>query len=466
MSPAVPAQAQHLGDLAVAFQSFSQSSRRLEDAYRLLQERLRKIDRELIDANERLAHKVDELGSLTTFLNEVLASLQNGLIAVDREGRVTAFNQAAERILGLPAPQALGRPMQAVFGDGRPAVGTRQETVGSRQKAVGSEEKTDLISGCSLTADCRLPTADCLLASVLATGQVIEDVEREIATASGKCLRLCSTVAPIHNSQGQLVGAVEVFSDLTEFRELQERLDRAGKLAALGQMAAQLAHEIRNPLNGIEGFASLLVRDLDAGDPRRQFAQHIVAGARSLNKIVTNMLDFAQPCVPQPRPTSAASVLDEALAFIAEECRHTGRENIALERDFDPEADALLADPDLLRQAAMNLLLNSVQAMADGGTLRVVTRLAPSAEDWIEIRIEDSGPGIPAEVRDKVLEPFFTTKSRGTGLGLAIVQKIARVHGGELALETEEGRGTAAILRFPRGAGCTNRGQWAVDGRQ
>jgi signal transduction histidine kinase len=460
MPSAVPAQAQHLGELAVAFQSFSQSSRRLEDAYRLLQERLRKIDRELIEANERLAHKVDELNSLTTFLNDVLASLQNGLIATDRQGRVTAFNPAAERILGLPIAEALGRCIDTLFRDDPRGDAAEENPGGSAPFGIDS---SFVIRHSSF----RSP-----IASVLATGQVIQDVEREVARANGKCLRLRSTVAPIHNSQGEVVGAVEVFSDLTEFRELQERLDRADKLAALGQMAAQLAHEIRNPLNGIEGFASLLVRDLDAGDPRRQFAQHIVAGARSLNKIVTNMLDFAQPCVPQPRPTSAAAVLEEALAYIAEECRHTGRENIALQRDFAPEADALLADPDLLRQAAMNLLLNSVQAMADGGAIRIVTRLAPAegaeGEGWIELRIEDSGPGIPAEVRDKVLEPFFTTKSKGTGLGLAIVQKIARVHGGQLDLQSEEGRGTTAILRLPRGGAlpgaatrdtCMNSGQ-------
>jgi signal transduction histidine kinase len=231
-------------------------------------------------------------------------------------------------------------------------------------------------------------------------------------------------------------------------RELEQQLERADALATLGQMAAELAHEIRHPLSAIEGFASLLVRDLEAGDRRRQFAQRIVAGARRLNELVADMLLFARPCVPRPLRMALAPILEEALAFLAEECRHQGRDRIVLRRDLAPEADTVEADPDLLRQAVLNLLLNAVQAMPEGGEIRVVTR---AVADRIEIRIEDTGPGIPREVRDRVPEPFFTTKATGTGLGLAIVRRIVRLHGGELRLESQEGRGTAAIVALPRG---------------
>jgi signal transduction histidine kinase len=246
---------------------------------------------------------------------------------------------------------------------------------------------------------------------------------------------------------------VEIFSDLTEFRELEERLDRADKLAALGQLAAQVAHEIRNPLNGIEGFASLLLRDLGQGDRRREFARHILAGAQSLNKIVGNMLLFCQPCTLQPRQTCARKVLEEALAFVLEECRGQGRENLHVHRDYEPDGEPIEADPDQLRQAFMNLLLNAVQAMGDGGDIRLTSRDRP---EGLEIRIQDSGPGIPRGLREKVLDPFFTTKSTGTGLGLAIVQKIVRLHGGELRLESP-GEGTAAVVTLPRRAPAAGR---------
>jgi len=396
------------GQLAAAFHTFSQSSRRLEAAYRRLEERVRGLDRELLDTNGRLNRKVEELHSLTAYLNEILASMHNGVAAVDRDGRITAFNHAAERVLGLAAPEALGQAHEQVL-----------------RNADGSPSP---------------------LAATLAAGEAQTNVEREVVNAAGRCLRLSSSVAPIRDSSGALVGAVEVFNDLTEFRELQERLDRADKLAALGQMTAQVAHEIRNPLTGIEGFASLLLRDLDADSPQRAFAGHIVAGARSLNKIVSNMLLFCQPQALQVRPTRAREALEEALAFVLEECRHRGRGPFEIRRDYDPAEQPIEADPDQLRQAFLNLLLNAVQAMGDCGELRLATAWVPGPPGRIEVRVQDSGPGIPAELREKVLDPFFTTKPTGTGLGLAIVQKIIRQHGGQFELDTAAGGGAAAVI--------------------
>ncbi|MFP4055854.1 MAG: two-component system sensor histidine kinase NtrB [Candidatus Brocadiia bacterium] len=418
MAPA-PHASSHTGlaasDLAVAFETFSRSSQRLEEAYRALRERVRQVDHQLLQANQRLNRKVEELNSLTNYLNEILAGMDNGLVAVDAEGRVTSANRAAERILGLPAGQLLGQPYQRVHhsADGSPS-----------------------------------PLAD-----TLARGRATSGFEREVVCASGRRLRLSSTFAPIRDSRGALIGAVEIFADRTEFRELQKRLDRADKLAALGHMASQLAHEIRNPLNGIEGFASLLVRDLEAGSKLRQFARKIQAGARSLNRTVTHMLEFSQPCALEVRPISARAVLEEALSFVEEECRHQGLRGVAFRRDFSPRADRLVADPDQLRQAAMNLLLNAVQALGEGGgEVRLATRACGQPPDRVQIRIQDTGPGIPDEVRSKIFDPFFTTKSTGSGLGLAIVRRIARLHGGSLELDSEDGQGTTAVLTLPRQA--------------
>jgi len=401
-----------IGDLTAAFHTLNRSSERLEDAHRRLVARVHQVDRELVETNERLNHKVDELDSLTRYLNDILAGMDSGVVATDDAGRITSFNRAAERALGLSADAVLGKPHDTVLrnADGSPAP----------------------------------------LAATLAHGRPVEALEHEVVSGSGERRRLSSTVAPILNAHGRRVGAVETFSDLTEFRELQERLDHADKLAALGHMAAQVAHEIRNPLNSIEGFASLLERDFEPDDKRRTFAQHIVTGSRSLNKIVNNLLVFSQPFVLQPRPASLHEVLEEALAFAVADARTQGRGHVEVARHYAPDADAIEADADLLRQALMNLMLNASQAMAADGTLSVTARVAVDPPDHVEIRIEDSGPGIPQEIRDQVLEPFFTTRSRGSGLGLAIVQKIARRHGGHLELESEDGRGTTAILVLPR----------------
>jgi signal transduction histidine kinase len=490
---------QDLGRLTVAFQTFNQTSRRLEEAYRLLQERVRAIDRQLLEANERLNRKVEELHSLTSYLNEILASMHNGVAAIDLEGRITTFNAAAERALGVSAAEVLGRPHESVLcsADGSPSPLAGVLATGRRDNAtVGSPT---------------VATAGTSLAGPASRGTL--HVEREVVSRSGRCLRLRSSVAPIRDSRGLVVGAVEIFSDLTEFRQLQERLDRADKLAALGAMAAQVAHEIRNPLNGIEGFASLLLRDLPAEDARRAFAQHVLAGAQSLNKIVNNMLLFCQPCTLQPRPTWLRQVVEDALVFVVEDCRRhesatkvprlagparlvpavatVGEPTVALSlpsrghppaggpqraacrgesrirpssgehkvrpyhglqvrRDYDPAAEPIEADADQLYQVFLNLLLNAVQAMGYAGDLRLSTRSLPGSPERVEARIQDSGPGVPQELRARVMDPFFTTKSQGTGLGLAIVQKIVRLHGGEFELESPAGGGAIAVVTLPR----------------
>lgn len=402
---------QALSDLTAAFQTFSRSSARLEEAYRLLQERVRTIDRQLFETNQRLKAKVEELNSLTNYLNEILASMHNGVAACDRQGHITTLNRAAERLLGVPAARALGRPHAEVLRGAGPSP----------------------------------------MAQALASGRGCVEVEREVEGAGGRRLLLSSTVAPIRDSRGQLAGAVEIFSDLTEFRRLQERLDRADKLAALGEMAAQLAHEIRNPLNGIEGFASLLLRDLPEGDRRRDFARFILEGARSLNKVVGNMLLFSRPATLNPRPVALKAVVEEALAYILLETRREGPAGVEVERAYEEAADPVVADPDQLRQALMNVFLNAVQAMDGRGRLRVCTRAAGAEK--VRVAVHDSGPGIPEGLRRRVLEPFFTTKNTGTGLGLAIVEKILRLHGGGLSLECPPEGGTVAILTLARRSG-------------
>jgi len=400
-----------VSQLATAFQTFSASSHRLVESYRVLQERVRRIDRQLLDTNERLNRKVAELNSLTTYLNEILSGMHNGVVGVDRQGCIVTFNRAAERVLGVRAADAAGQPYPSVVTslDGTPSP----------------------------------------LAAALADGEAATEVEREVADARGQRRRLTSSAAPIRDAQGALVGAVEIFSDITEFRQLQARLDHADKLAALGEMAAQVAHEIRNPLNGIEGFATLLLRDLDDGDPRRGFAHHILTGARSLNTIVGDMLLFCRPCTLHARPVHLRHVLEEALTFVVDP--HAGG-GLRVCRDYDAAADPVVADPDQLRQAFMNLLLNATQAMGHRGRLRVATRRVCGDADRVEVRICDSGPGIPHEVAERVFDPFFTTKSTGTGLGLAIVQKIVRLHGGDLRLESPSGHGTVAVVTLARHA--------------
>ena len=246
----------------------------------------------------------------------------------------------------------------------------------------------------------------------------------------------------------------ELECDLAEARDRLARQDgERERLAALGERTALVAHEIRSPLNAIEGFAELLAADLPSDDPRRTFASHVAASARGLNTLLTNLLDHAQPFIVRPRLVSVSAVVEEALAFAVEDARRQGCRALNVQTSLAPEADAIEADPDMLRQALLNLLANAVRAMPEGGTLRVVCRVSRvEGEEAVEIWIEDTGCGISEEVRERVLDPFVTTRRKGMGLGLAVVQAIARRHGGALAIDSGPEGGTAAVLTLPRRA--------------
>lgn len=231
---------------------------------------------------------------------------------------------------------------------------------------------------------------------------------------------------------------------------LEERLARAEGLAALGQRAAQVAHDLRTPLNGIQGFAELLARDLAPDDPRHELARKIILGTRRLNRTIGNMLGLCRSRLPTTRAISARVVLEEALELVEAERRQLRRPALEVERHFAPAADLVEGDPDLLRQAFLNLLLNAAQAIGGHGTLRLSIAPAAGVEDASTITIEDSGPGIPEHLREEICVPFFTTKSSGIGLGLASVRGVVALHGGRFELRGGPGRGTAAIITLPR----------------
>jgi signal transduction histidine kinase len=232
-------------------------------------------------------------------------------------------------------------------------------------------------------------------------------------------------------------------------RELEARLAHASRLAALGQRVAQVAHEVRAPLGGIEGFAALLQRDLAPDDPRRGSAARILTAVQGLRRLVDDLLAFGRPPAARVRPVSARAVLEEALALVQEERRHLGLAVLSVERRYAREADGVLADPDALRQALVNLLRNASQAMGALGTLALSIRPTPGPRPASTLALRDSGPGIPAALREKVFDPFFTTRSGGTGLGLASARSLVELCGGWLELASDPGRGTTALVTLP-----------------
>ncbi len=245
----------------------------------------------------------------------------------------------------------------------------------------------------------------------------------------------------------QIVKQAEVILERRqdEQRALENQLHQAERLAALGEMTAGVAHEIRNPLGIISSTAELLKERLARYEPQNRLAQIIVEEANRLNEKVSEFLDFSRPRVPNLRPCDLEGVIDRSLELVQPEIE---RRSITVTRRYHLNGHAQAADPDLLHQAFLNILLNAIQAMSPGGRLTVSTALGPRGRGG-EIRFEDNGEGIDPETLKKVFNPFFTTKEKGSGLGLPIVKSIIETHQGVIKIDSAPGEGTTVTITLP-----------------
>jgi len=273
----------------------------------------------------------------------------------------------------------------------------------------------------------------------------------------GSAIPVRESTSCTRDSRGRITGTVKIFEDLTELRDLEEQARRQDRLAALGQMSATVAHEIRNPLGGIEGFASLLIRDFEPGDPRLRLVQKIQEGSRSLNRIVSELLMFTRPVKLKYQHIEAADLLENAFGFLTEDLQTT---RIKLQKKFNRKPLALWGDAEQLKQVILNIALNAIQAMPDGGILRVTCgkRELPSPSqkfserrngNQIIIAVKDSGPGIQEHEIPLIFNPFYTTKEKGTGLGLAIASKIIEAHNGGISASNSPEGGAVFAISLP-----------------
>jgi len=371
--------------LTQAFELFTQTTRTLEESYRLLEQRVRELDQELAAKNRELAFTSD-------YLNYILEGMSDGVIAVDPDGAVTAFNRAAGEVLGYSPDEAVGRPFREVFSRDFAAANGRARVI-------------------------------------------------ELTAKNGKRVPVSESDSPLYDRAGQRIGTVKVFHDLSEVEALREQVRRKDRLAAIGEMAATVAHEIRNPLGGIRGFAALLARDIEETDPRRRLVEKILTGTRNLDRVVTELLEYTRPVELRLRSTSCADLIEAAIGYV-----ELGNRSIEIHNCV--EADVLaLADPDKLRQVLLNILLNAVQSIEQSGEINIGTQ---TDGDMVSVYVKDTGCGMAPEHLEQVFSPFFTTKEKGTGLGLAVAAKIVEGHGGRLKAESELGKGTTLSIYLPR----------------
>jgi PAS domain S-box-containing protein len=382
----------------------------LREAYNDLTGRYASLQDELAVTNEKLRASFDERERSAVYLERILHSVPSGVVAVDLDGRVQLYNRAAEELFGKASSDVVGHDYGRVLPGQTPSA-----------------------------------------ASALKGPRAVTDGEKKIARQNGETVPVAVSTSLLTDPEGRVHGAVEIVNDLSRLRWLEGEVSRVQMLAALGEMAATVAHEIRNPLGGIAGFAGLLAREFDAGDDRRRMADNIIKGCENLNRIVTNLLRYAQPLRLEQRPCDLRVELEEEMALVQQDL--SGRKRpVQLNRSMGSEPVTVNVDPTQIRMAVHNLLLNAADASGEG---TIHCGMIPEADGdqggRLRIWVTDDGPGIPGAHADKIFNPFFTTKDKGTGLGLATVRKIIEAHGGTVSCTNPPSGGAQFDLYLPIG---------------
>ena len=350
------------------------------------------------------------------FYRDLVWNLQNGVLAVTHDGRIAVMNEVAYRIFGLqPRSTDIGRHYSEVL---------RELPDVARIVAAAFE-----LSALPNRAELRLRR----------TGKVIG-----------------YTLSQIRDAQGEVTGATLFFKDLTRVEQLEERERLRDRLAALGEMAAAIAHEVKNPLAGIEVMAGLLKRKLSDNEDAQTTLKDIIKEAKMANAIVLEVLDFVRPIRLQVERITLADVVRDAV-LTAES--NAPRGGIKLTIDVPDSLPRIEGDTHQLRQLFANLLANAFEALGGEGAVRISATERPPEEEvggaegtggpMIEVVVADDGPGVPSDLIDRIFSPFFTTKPQGTGLGLAIVRKIVNAHDGRIDVSTPAPKGTRFVVTLP-----------------
>ena len=324
------------------------------------------------------------------YTRQVVASMANGLLSLDIHGKVISYNLLALELLGLKESEVRGMDFN--------------ETIDFKTAGI-----FQTLNHCT----------------------PVLDKEINHRKKSGEIVPLALSVTPIIGENSACQGAVIVMRDLREIKQLEEKVRRSEKLAAIGKLAAGVAHEIRNPLSSIRGFAQYLRNALKDKPRDREYTETIVMEVDRINSVVTDLLTFARPMEAELIPTDLTELIEHAVRLVEADAQS---KNVGIEMDIQ-DLSKIPLDANQMTQAILNLLLNALQAVENGGRIKVGAELNTS-DSILKIWVEDDGPGIAADQKEKIFDPFFTTREKGTGLGLAIVHKIIENHSGEINLQS------------------------------
>jgi two-component system, NtrC family, sensor histidine kinase HydH len=345
------------------------------------------------------------LSRMKVLSGTIIDKMPIGLVALDAQKKLTAINRAGEELLSIPPKEFLGREVMD-----------------------------------------RLPTSwQDLITQLDRTGIAVEK-EMDCALGSGKTTSLDMVATMLREENGPFIGYLFLFRDMTEMILLRKEMARNQRLAALGSLAAGIAHEIRNPLSSIKGFATYFKEKYQDNPGDGEIADILIGEVERLNRVIGQLLDFARPMTMKRQNCSLRELVDHSLKMV--EAQASGKD-IRIEKDPGEQDLQAWIDEDRISQVLLNLYLNAFDAMTPGGLLKV--SLSSSGKGTIQITVTDTGRGIHPKDLPHVYDPYFTTKSSGTGLGLAIVHRIIEAHDGHISISSEEGKGTAVVILLPAG---------------
>lgn len=367
-------------------------------------------------SHPRAAGAAVDDGQADRFFRHLVFNLRAGVLAITRQGDVAAINDIAYRVLGLvPGPDDLGRPFLDVLQD-------CPEVCQVLQRAFETDDLPN-------RAEMRL---------------------RKTGRAIGYSL------SPIHDDDDRLVGATLFFKDLTRVEQIEERDRLRDRLAALGEMAAAIAHEVKNPLASIEVMAGVMKRQLIDQPESLETLNDIIKEAKVANAIVVEVLEFVRPIQLQVERTSLEDILMDSITMAEAKMR---RGSVSIQTNVAADVPELLADPHQLRQLFTNLLANAFEALGGEGHVDIIAELLPGDDETsagldplppqVAVEVRDNGPGMGPDDLERIFSPFFTTKPQGTGLGLAIVRKVVDAHDGRITAVSAPGRGAAFKVTLP-----------------
>ncbi|EOQ58505.1 MULTISPECIES: two-component system sensor histidine kinase AtoS [Escherichia] len=365
--------------------------------------RLPQLPGEMGQISQSVNNLAQALRETRTLNDLIIENAADGVIAIDRQGDVTTMNPAAEVITGYQRHELVGQPYSMLF------------------------DNTQFYS----------PVLDTLEHGT-------EHVALEISfPGRDRTIELSVTTSRIHNTHGEMIGALVIFSDLTARKETQRRMAQAERLATLGELMAGVAHEVRNPLTAIRGYVQILRQQ--TSDPiHQEYLSVVLKEIDSINKVIQQLLDFSRPRHSQWQQVSLNALVEETLVLVQTAGVQARVDFIS---ELDNELSPISADRELLKQVLLNILINAVQAISARG--KICIRTWQYSDSQQAISIEDNGCGIDLSLQKKIFDPFFTTKASGTGLGLALSQRIINAHQGDIRVASLPGYGATFTLILP-----------------